>query len=292
MASGPAFDKIEFSLVRAFHTVITERSVSRAALRLHSSQPAVSAQLKRLRGLIGDPLLVRAGNGMAPTAVALSLIGAVVIGAGATLVSDLTLADGSRVAVGSADAAPSPPPSAERPRGPVRSGTGRMADSPPTTAKPHAFAPVFALLAPHMVELDRFLRGQLASFEPEIRAMADYCIDTSGKRIRPALVFLSGWRGPTVVTPDLVRVAAVVELVHLATLVHDDIMDEADVRLHLARQTGLPVGLVDLRALGAGQGAAALMIAVPAQLADRAAQILQIQFADFIPVQGNAARCG
>jgi len=35
-------------------------------------------------------------------------------------------------------------------------------------------------------------------------------------------------------------------------------MDEADVRLHLARQTGLPVGLVDLRALGAGQGEAAL----------------------------------
>jgi uncharacterized protein YgbK (DUF1537 family) len=36
-------------------------------------------------------------------------------------------------------------------------------------------------------------------------------------------------------------------------------MDEADVRLHLARQTDLPVGLVDLRALGAGQGGAALM---------------------------------
>ena len=93
-----------------------------------------------------------------------------------------------------------------------------------------AFAGVFAHLAPHMAELDRFLRGQLESFEPEIRAMADYCIDTSGKRIRPALVFLSGWRGPAVITPDLVRVAAVVELVHLATLVHDDIMDEADVR--------------------------------------------------------------
>lgn len=100
----------------------------------------------------------------------------------------------------------------------------------PTAAKPHAFAPVFALLSPHMAELDRFLRGQLAAFEPEIRGMADYCIDTSGKRIRPALVFLSGWRGPATVTPDLVRVAAVVELVHLATLVHDDIMDEADVR--------------------------------------------------------------
>ncbi len=81
-----------------------------------------------------------------------------------------------------------------------------------------------------MVDLDRFLRGQLGAFEPEIRSMVEYCIDTSGKRIRPALVFLSGWRGSGLVQPDLVRVAAVVELVHLATLVHDDIMDEADIR--------------------------------------------------------------
>ena len=94
----------------------------------------------------------------------------------------------------------------------------------------HAFAGVFALLEPHLAELDVFLRGQVAAFEPEIRAMADYCIDTSGKRIRPALVFLSGWRGAGTVEPDLVRVAAVVELVHLATLVHDDIMDDADLR--------------------------------------------------------------
>ena len=102
------------------------------------------------------------------------------------------------------------------------------AESSRSTA--HAFSSVFALLGPHMKELDHFLRGQLAAFEPEIRAMADYCIDTSGKRIRPALVFISGWRGADVVSPDLVRVAAVVELVHLATLVHDDIMDEAEVR--------------------------------------------------------------
>jgi octaprenyl-diphosphate synthase len=89
---------------------------------------------------------------------------------------------------------------------------------------------VFALLGPHLAELDRFLHGQLGAFEPEIRAMVDYCIDTSGKRIRPALVFLSGWRESERVSGDLVRVAAVVELVHLATLVHDDIMDEADLR--------------------------------------------------------------
>ncbi|HUR59425.1 MAG TPA: polyprenyl synthetase family protein [Opitutaceae bacterium] len=88
---------------------------------------------------------------------------------------------------------------------------------------------MFSLLGPHLSELDRFLHAQLAAFEPEIRTMVDYCIDTSGKRIRPTLVFLSGWRGGEV-RADQVRVAAVVELVHLATLVHDDIMDEADVR--------------------------------------------------------------
>src|SRR3954468_6037360 len=81
-------------------------------------------------------------------------------------------------------------------------------------APKHAFASVFALLGPHTAALDRFLHEQLAAFEPEIRTMVDYCIDTSGKRIRPALVFLSGWRGPGEIKPELVRVAAVVELVH------------------------------------------------------------------------------
>jgi octaprenyl-diphosphate synthase len=104
------------------------------------------------------------------------------------------------------------------------------------------FATVFARLKPHMAALDAFLRQQIAAFEPEIRTMADYCIDTSGKRIRPALVFLSGARGdlqtpadPASVPSELVRVAAVVELVHLATLVHDDIMDGAEIRR--SRQT-------------------------------------------------------
>lgn len=69
------FDKTELHLVRVFHTVITERSVSRAALRLGSTQPAVSAQLKRLRALIGDPLLVRSGSGMVATDVAQQLLG-------------------------------------------------------------------------------------------------------------------------------------------------------------------------------------------------------------------------
>jgi DNA-binding transcriptional LysR family regulator len=74
MAHDAAFGKIELHLIRVLQTLITERSVSRAALRLGSSQPAVSAQLRRLRALTGDALLVRAGNGMTPTETALQLL--------------------------------------------------------------------------------------------------------------------------------------------------------------------------------------------------------------------------
>ena len=100
----------------------------------------------------------------------------------------------------------------------------------PASSSARDFPAVFARLAPHMARLDAFLREQIGLFEPEIREMADYCIDTTGKRIRPALVFFAGWSEAGPAPEELVRVAAVVELVHLATLVHDDIMDEAEVR--------------------------------------------------------------
>ncbi len=68
------FDKIDLHLIRVLHTVLTERSVSRAAVRLGMHQPAVSASLKRLREFSGDPLLVRSGSGMVPTDAALRMI--------------------------------------------------------------------------------------------------------------------------------------------------------------------------------------------------------------------------
>ena len=89
---------------------------------------------------------------------------------------------------------------------------------------------LFIRLRPHVNELDRLLRSQLDCFEPEIRDLVAYCLDVSGKRIRPALVFFSGWNGADRIEPALVRAAAVVEMVHLATLVHDDIMDGAELR--------------------------------------------------------------
>jgi DNA-binding transcriptional LysR family regulator len=74
MARGTEVTTIDLHLIRVLHTLITERSVSRAALRLNSTQPAVSAQLRRLRDLTGDALLVRAGHGMQPTAAAMQLL--------------------------------------------------------------------------------------------------------------------------------------------------------------------------------------------------------------------------
>lgn len=68
------FDKIDLHLIRVLHTVLTERSVSKAALRLGMHQPAVSASLKRLRDFSGDPLLVRSGAGMVPTEAALRMV--------------------------------------------------------------------------------------------------------------------------------------------------------------------------------------------------------------------------
>ncbi len=81
-----------------------------------------------------------------------------------------------------------------------------------------------------MAELDLFMRRQVGQFEPEIQSMAAYCLDITGKRLRPTMVFISGWKGDGVVSDDLVRAAGVVEMVHLATLVHDDIMDRAEIR--------------------------------------------------------------
>ncbi len=74
MAQRLIIANIDLHLVKVLHTVISERSVSRAAMRLQSTQPMVSAQLKRLRELTGDALLVRSGQGLAPTDAALAML--------------------------------------------------------------------------------------------------------------------------------------------------------------------------------------------------------------------------
>jgi len=64
---------VDLNLLVILAALLEEASVSRAAARLHLSQPAVSHALERLRHVLGDPLLERRGQGMQPTPRALAL---------------------------------------------------------------------------------------------------------------------------------------------------------------------------------------------------------------------------
>ncbi len=64
---------VDLNLLKVFHALLVEGSVSRAAARLGLGQPAVSAALAKLRTMFGDPLLVRDGRGMRATAFAEAL---------------------------------------------------------------------------------------------------------------------------------------------------------------------------------------------------------------------------
>ena len=59
---------------------------------------------------------------------------------------------------------------------------------------------------------------------------ASHLMHAGGKRFRPLFTLVAAGVGPRPDSPDIVTAAAVVELVHLATLYHDDVMDEAEVR--------------------------------------------------------------
>jgi len=65
--------RIDLNLLVILDALLSEQHVTRAAERLHLSQPAVSHALARLRDLLGDPLLVRQGGGLVATARALEL---------------------------------------------------------------------------------------------------------------------------------------------------------------------------------------------------------------------------
>ena len=85
------------------------------------------------------------------------------------------------------------------------------------------------LIAADMQAVDRVIRDQLHSDVVLIRQVAEYIIGGGGKRLRPALVLLSagalGYRGNAHHT-----LAAVVEFIHTATLLHDDVVDESALR--------------------------------------------------------------
>jgi octaprenyl-diphosphate synthase len=84
-------------------------------------------------------------------------------------------------------------------------------------------------MEPFLLAVSDQLREQVAAFEPEIASYAEYALSNQGKQLRPSLVGCAG-NAAGGFDASLVKAAVIVEMVHLATLVHDDIMDEASVR--------------------------------------------------------------
>jgi len=89
--------------------------------------------------------------------------------------------------------------------------------------------PVIAPAREFLSRVSAMMEAQVDEFDSEIAEYARYALENQGKQLRPTLVALAGGTvGP--LTDDSVAVAVIIEMIHLATLVHDDIMDEASMR--------------------------------------------------------------
>ena len=86
-----------------------------------------------------------------------------------------------------------------------------------------------ALIAEDMAEVDRVIANRLDTGVPLVATVSQYIISAGGKRVRPALLLLMagalGYAGP-----QKYNLAAVVEFIHTATLLHDDVVDESTLR--------------------------------------------------------------
>src|SRR6266699_6488269 len=82
---------------------------------------------------------------------------------------------------------------------------------------------------PFLQGVNRCLADQIQAFDPQTAVYARYALTGQGKQLRPVLVALSaGATGQ--INDSHVLAAVIIEMVHLATLVHDDVMDEAEIR--------------------------------------------------------------
>jgi octaprenyl-diphosphate synthase len=90
-------------------------------------------------------------------------------------------------------------------------------------------ADALALIAPDMAEMDRVIGLRLHTGVPLVGEVSRYIISAGGKRLRPALLLLmAGALGCT--DPRRHVLAAVVEFIHTATLLHDDVVDDSSLR--------------------------------------------------------------
>lgn len=105
-----------------------------------------------------------------------------------------------------------------------------MSASPAVSPSPDAIRAILALVQPGLSRLEATL-GELASTDDPILApMLSTVLPGTGKRLRPALALLIGRLGHSGDSEGLNQMAVGVELLHTASLVHDDIVDESDTR--------------------------------------------------------------
>lgn len=86
-----------------------------------------------------------------------------------------------------------------------------------------------ATVASDLARVDAFIRLKLDSDVALIRQMSEYLIAAGGKRMRPMLVLLAA-RAAGYTGDDHIALAAVIEFIHSATLLHDDVVDESELR--------------------------------------------------------------
>lgn len=91
-------------------------------------------------------------------------------------------------------------------------------------------AELFPVLASDLAEVDQVIRTQLSSEVALVNTIADYIVGSGGKRMRPILLLMLaralGYRGER----NHFQLAAVIEFIHTATLLHDDVVDESNLR--------------------------------------------------------------
>lgn len=92
---------------------------------------------------------------------------------------------------------------------------------------------LFDSVREELAEAERIFQRELVSRFPFVQHLVDHCGDYQGKRLRPGLLLLAG-RACGAISGAHPVLAAVVEMIHTATLVHDDVLDESMVRRHAA----------------------------------------------------------
>ncbi|MFM1826865.1 MAG: hypothetical protein RLY67_246 [Pseudomonadota bacterium] len=132
-----------------------------------------------------------------------------------------------------------------------------LADPAPRASKAHpkGYEAILSAIASDMAAVDRLIRRRLSSEVGLVNQVAEYIIGAGGKRVRPALVLMSAralasqpglsaggvllqpspisrqeGSSPSALGPGVIELAAIVEFIHTATLLHDDVVDESNLR--------------------------------------------------------------